>query len=30
MEDNIKTVLTEDRGMNWINVAQDKDKWQAL
>ena len=31
-EDNIKTDLQEVgcRGMNWIDLAQNRDKWQAL
>jgi len=31
-EDNIKMVLQEVgcRGMDWIKLAQDKDRWRAL
>ena len=30
MEDNIKTGLQQDGGVNWINLAREKDKLQAL
>jgi len=30
MEDNIKIGLQQDGGVNWINLARDKDNWQAL
>ena len=30
-EDNIKTDLQEvGRGMDWIDLAQDRDRWQAF
>jgi hypothetical protein len=31
-EDNIKMDLREDEwgGMDWINLAQDRDRWRAL
>jgi hypothetical protein len=29
-EDNIKMDLEVGRGMDWIELAQDRDRWQAL
>jgi hypothetical protein len=28
--DNIKTDLKRDSGMDWIELAQDRDQWRAL